>query len=91
VEVFCEGKVMVIDDFRSLTIVEGGSTRNENLSRIDKGHTAEMRAFLDLAQGQEVEALTFADCVASTAATFKVIESMTTGKPVRVPRVAVEG
>jgi len=91
VEVFCEGKVMVIDDFKTFTLVQGGKTQTKKLPRPDKGHTAEMAAFLDLAQGREVTALTFADCVASTAATFKVIESLTTGLPVRVPQVALEG
>jgi predicted dehydrogenase/threonine dehydrogenase-like Zn-dependent dehydrogenase len=91
VEVFCEGEVLVIDDFKTLTMVVGGATRTEKLDRVDKGHSAEMKAFLDLAQGQEVTTLTFADCVASTAATLKVIESLTTGKPARVPRVSVEG
>jgi hypothetical protein len=28
-----------------------------------------------------------ADCVSSTAATFKVVESLTTGEPVAVPEV----
>jgi predicted dehydrogenase len=91
VEVFCEGEVLVIDDFKTLTMVVGGNTRTEKLDRVDKGHSAEMKAFLDLAQGQEVTTLTFADCVASTAATLKVIESLTTGKPARVPRVSLEG
>ncbi len=91
VEVFCEGKVIVIDDFRTLTVVQDGKTRTTKLARPDKGHRAEMRAFLDLAQGKKVPELTFADCVTSTAATLKVIESLTTGAPVRVPEVSVEG
>ncbi len=90
VEVFCEGRVLVIDDFKTLTIVQGGKTRVTKLRRIDKGHAAEMKAFLDLAQGSDAGILTFADCVASTAATFKVIESLTTGEPVSVPQVALE-
>jgi predicted dehydrogenase/threonine dehydrogenase-like Zn-dependent dehydrogenase len=91
VEVFCEGKVMVIDDFKSFTLVAGGKTHSQKFPRMDKGHSAEMAAFLDLAQGNEVATLTFADCVTSTAATLKVIESLTTGAPARVPRVSVEG
>ncbi|OFW57003.1 MAG: hypothetical protein A2133_08430 [Actinobacteria bacterium RBG_16_64_13] len=90
VEVFCEGAVMVIREFKSLTVTRGGHTRTERLPRADKGHANEMRAFLDLAQGHEPR-LKFADCVASTAATFKVVESLTTGRPVTVPRYMVEG
>ena len=89
VEIFCEGSVMVIDDFKNLTVTLGGHTRTEKLSRTDKGHRAEMRAFLDLAQGLPAP-LTFAECVASTAATFKVIESLTVGRPVTVPRVETQ-
>lgn len=85
VEVFCEGQVMVIDDFKTLTTVRGGKTRLKRLPRADKGHAAEMKAFLDLVQGEASNVLTFADCVASTATTFKVVESLVTGTPVRIP------
>jgi predicted dehydrogenase len=91
VEVFCEAEVMVIDDFKTLTITEVARTRTESLSHTDKGHAAEMKALLDLAQGEDVPILTFADCAASTAATFKVVESLATGRPVKVPQFAVEG
>ncbi len=91
VEVFCENEVMVIDDFKTLTICGGGRTSTKRLSQADKGHLAEMQSFLGLAQGLEVPELTFADCVASTAATFKVVESLTTGRPVAVPRVVEQG
>jgi predicted dehydrogenase len=90
VELFCEGKVVVIDDFLSLTVVQEGKTRVRRLPRIDKGHADEMKAFLDLAQGAPATILPFADCVASTAATLKVIQSLTTGAPVEVPRVSLE-
>jgi predicted dehydrogenase/threonine dehydrogenase-like Zn-dependent dehydrogenase len=91
VEVFCEGKMVIIDDFKTITTVHGGRAHADKLRRPDKGHAAEMAAFLDMAQGREVTTLTFGDCVASTAATLKVIESLTTGAPVRVPQVSVEG
>ena len=89
VEVFCEGKVMVSDDFKQLSITRGGRTHVSQEGRADKGHKAEMKAFLDLAAGMQPRELTFADCVSSTAATFKVIESLTVGQPVAVPMVTV--
>ena len=91
VEVFCEGKVMVIDDFKSLTLTRAGKTHVTRLRGADKGHAAEMVAFLDLAAGAEPAVLTFPDCVATTAATFKVVESLTTGAPVAVPLVGPAG
>jgi predicted dehydrogenase len=89
VEVFCQGSVLVNDDFRHLTITSGGRTKTSKLSRTDKGHAAELQGFLDLVQGLSVT-LTFAQCVTSMAATFKVVEALATGRPVDVPRV-VEG
>jgi len=87
VEVFCQGKVLVIDDFRSATLTVGGKTRTATLQRQDKGHRAEMKAFLDAVSGKPSAVLTFADCVASTAATFKVIDSLSIGLPIEVPAV----
>ena len=89
VEVFCEGKVMVSDDFKRLSITRGGRTHASRPTQADKGHAGEMRAFLDLAAGMRPRELTFADCVSSTAATFKVVESLTVGQPVAVPEVTV--
>jgi predicted dehydrogenase/threonine dehydrogenase-like Zn-dependent dehydrogenase len=87
IEVFCEGRVMVSDDFKRLTLTQGGHTHASRSQQADKGHEAEMKAFLDLAAGRPVTELTFGDCVSSMAATFKVVESLTTGEPVAVPEV----
>lgn len=87
IEVFCEGKVMVSDDFKRLSLTQGGRTHTSRPQQADKGHRAEMKAFLDLAAGLPVTELTVADCVSSMAATFKVVESLTTGEPVAVPEV----
>jgi predicted dehydrogenase len=47
IEVFCGGKVAVLDDFRRLEIVGGGQRRvRRSWLRQDKGHYAEMHAFL---------------------------------------------
>lgn len=87
IEVFCEGKVMVSDDFKRLSLTRGGRTHTSRSQQADKGHHAEMKAFLDLVAGLPPVELTFADCVSSMAATFKVVESLTTGAPVVVPEV----
>ena len=91
IEVFCAGKVVVIDDFKVLRVTHDGRTRTTRLQQADKGHAAEMKAFLDLASGGSVPELSFGACVSSTAATFKVVESLTTGQPVVVPAVIATG
>lgn len=87
IEAFWEGKVMVCDDFKRLSLTQGGRTRTTRAHQADKGHRAEVKAFLDLAAGRPASVPTFADCVASTAATFKVIESLTTGAAAAVPGI----
>lgn len=87
IEVFCEGKVMISDDFKRLSLTQGGRMHTSRAQQADKGHRAEMKAFLDLASGGLVPELGAADCISSTAATFKVIESLTTGQPAKVPMV----
>ena len=78
---------MVSDDFKRFSLTQGGHTHTSRPQQADKGHKAEMKAFVELAAGLPVAELSFADCVSSTAATFKVIESLTTGEPVAVPEV----
>ena len=78
---------MVCEDFRRLSLTQGGRTHTSRSPQADKGHVAEMKAFINLAVGFPVAELSFADCVSSTAATFKVVESLTTGEPVAVAKV----
>ena len=89
IEVFCGGRVMVIDDFRSSTIVSQGKTTRNKLSHIDKGHAKEMEAFINLARGHPSTTLTFPDAVSSTLATLSVVESLATGQAVDVARLVV--
>lgn len=84
VEVYYAGHVYLIDDFRELVTVKGGRRRRRRLTRQDKGHAAEMRSFVDRVAGESSTVITFADCVASTAATFKIVESLATGRPISV-------
>jgi predicted dehydrogenase/threonine dehydrogenase-like Zn-dependent dehydrogenase len=88
VEFFGGGVAAAIDDFRELTVVSGGRTQRTRRAQ-DKGHNAEVRAFVRAVRSrQDVPELTFADCVHSTIATFAVIESLRTGAPVDVEQYA---
>jgi len=85
VEVFCGGSVAVIDDFRRVTIVEGGKTERHDAGKIDKGHAAEMRSFLALAAGREAPGASFSADVAASDAAFAVVESLCRGAGVDIP------
>lgn len=89
VEVMGGGLLLRIDDFRSMDTVAGGRRSAERLSAIDKGHRAEMVALVDMAKGKRDGAALFAEGVASSLATLAVIESLATGLPVSVERVAL--
>ena len=70
IEVLGEAGAGVIDDFRELTVHRGGSVRRRSHKR-DKGHVAEMAAFLRACQrGQEPRPVS--DLAAVMRATFAV-------------------
>lgn len=76
IEVFGGGSVGIIEDFRRLDIMRDG-LRKKMISRLrqDKGHRAEWEAFAaGLRTG--VPSIPFADIVASTLATLRIIESL---------------
>src|SRR6185436_13181852 len=45
IEVFCDGMVAVLDDFRVLQMVKDGKKKEERLSMQDKGWVDEWKAF----------------------------------------------
>jgi predicted dehydrogenase/threonine dehydrogenase-like Zn-dependent dehydrogenase len=74
IEVYSGGTVGVIDDFKSLTI-HGKNTRITKGAQ-DKGHRAEVAAFMDAVANGKPSPVPFDDLVASTLATFKAVESI---------------
>lgn len=90
VELFGGASTVVIDDFRETRVAAGGRVSKTRGAQ-DKGHKAEVAAFIAAAAaGAESAELTFADCVHSTVATFAVIESIRTQAPVDVAAYASE-
>lgn len=85
IEIFGEGKTAVIDDFRAGLISENGRRRRLKSQGQDKGHAREMRTFVEAVMNDKTEwPMSFEEIVWSTLATFKAVESLRTGKPVRV-------
>lgn len=81
VEAFAGGESWTIGDWRSLIHVAGGR-RTQTKAGGDKGHAAEVAAFLDAVRRGEGLEDSFRRDVASTLATLAVIESLSTGLPV---------
>jgi predicted dehydrogenase/threonine dehydrogenase-like Zn-dependent dehydrogenase len=74
-EVFCAGRILQLDNFRRLTGFGWKGFSKLNLWRQDKGHAAEMKAFVDaLAHGQE-SPIPLSEIVEVTRATFQATQA----------------
>jgi predicted dehydrogenase len=81
-EVHWEGTSWVLDDFRSLTKHAGGRRREVWSGSQDKGHAAEIAAFVRAVTKGEPSPVPFDEAVAATEATFAVLDSIATGAAV---------
>ena len=84
VEVFCGGRIAVLDDFRTLETVRDGR-REVIRSRLrqDKGHRAAWQAFLTAAHSGTPN-IPYEHLIGVTRATFAALESLNTGREVAV-------
>lgn len=84
IEVFVDGTVAVIDDFKSGVLVKDGKTKKIKVENRGKGHSEELDLFcLSVLKDNKVP-IPFEECVQSTFLTFKIIESLKTGQPVLI-------
>jgi predicted dehydrogenase/threonine dehydrogenase-like Zn-dependent dehydrogenase len=85
VEVFSAGRVAVLDDFRSLVLVQDGR-RQQTSTRLrqDKGHLAEWQAFTAALQSGGPVPIPYAHLWGVTQATFCAVESLRSGRRVEI-------
>jgi predicted dehydrogenase len=85
-EVLGGGRSAVLDDFRTLRLYAGGSfaSMGGRLSRQDKGHSAELRAFLEAVRKGAPSPVDPEQAAHVTRATFAAVESARTGLPVAI-------
>lgn len=84
-EVFCENQVAVMDNFSKLTTMTGGKKKIKKSVVQDKGHNAEMKALIDTLTGKPASFLIdFNSIYATTLTTFKILESLRTGKMMHI-------
>ncbi len=85
VEVFGGGSVAILEDFRRLELVRYGRKQITRARwRQDKGHQAEMRAFVGALLGKLPTPIPFEHIVGSTLATLRLQNSCQTGHPLMV-------
>jgi len=84
IEIFGEGKTFVIEDFRTARLYADGREKKETLRQQDKGQAKATRlACAVVAEGRPAP-ITLQELDATTRATFRVRDSLRTGKPEKV-------
>ncbi len=89
VEIFCDRSVATIDDFRSGTVIHDKKTKNLGRRSQDKGHAAEVAAFLRAIRGETGAPIGIESLVATTLASFAAVESARSGVTVNVDTSSV--
>ena len=84
IEVIGGGRVGVIDDFRATTIIRSGRTTRKKLGAQDKGHRAEMVAFLEAVRDGGAPPIAWSDLRAVSRASILAVRSMQEGVPLDV-------
>ena len=85
VEVFCGGRVAVLDDFRTLELVrDGRRTTVRARLRQDKGHRGEWEAFAAAILAGGPPPIAYADLFGVTRASFAAVEAVRGGERVRI-------
>lgn len=83
-EVLCEGKVAVLDNWRTLEVTAKGKTRTQRALRADKGHAEELRAFVDACRRGAPSPTPWDGVAAVTRATFAIERAWREGATVEI-------
>jgi len=84
VEVFGGGSAAVLDNFRTVSIRTGGRERKVSQAGADRGHRAELEAFVAAVKAGGPGPVPFEDYLATTLTTFALEEALRTGGSVAV-------
>jgi predicted dehydrogenase/threonine dehydrogenase-like Zn-dependent dehydrogenase len=78
-EVFCEGAIARLEDFRVLSLTRNGKTKRTKLKR-DKGHRRQLELTLEAIRSGQPAPISFQELVEVTEATFAVQEGIATAE-----------
>jgi predicted dehydrogenase len=82
VEVYCGGRLGILDDFRTLELAHHGKIKRiTNRLRQDKGHMAIWKAFLNVLQTGGEPPIPYNQLLVTTQVSFAAVESLKSGKP----------
>ena len=83
VEVFCGGRIAVLEDFISLQMVEDGR-KKESKGAQNKGHVNEWKAFVKSIRDGGEPLIPYEQLIGVTKSTFAAVESVKTAKIVTI-------
>ncbi len=83
IEVITPGLVAELDDFKTLRLTQNGKTRTQKLSKADKGHTAEIQAFVQAIQSGQ-PAIPIEESLLATETTFTIQDALQTQTTVKI-------
>lgn len=85
VEVYCAGRIGVLDDFRSLEMIKDGRRQKYQARlRQDKGHRAELKAFVESILRGGSPPIPYDHLIGVTEATFAAVRALRTGENVPI-------
>lgn len=82
IEVFCNGTIFRIDDFRKLEFSGKKSFKSKSVQ--DKGHTNELKAFTGAITKGLASPIPFDQLYHTSLATFSIIESIQSGRTIQI-------
>ena len=84
VEIFGEGRTLVLDDFRRATFHKNGKETRKELKTQDKGQAELVRAVCAVVREGATAPISLEELSATTRATFRMLDSLRTGQSKRV-------
>ncbi|HSE97102.1 MAG TPA: bi-domain-containing oxidoreductase, partial [Blastocatellia bacterium] len=78
-EIFCDRSVALIEDFKTGEFTRGGRKTKLGGNVQDKGHAAEIGAFLDAVRGGEQSLITLESLISTSLTCFAILESARAG------------
>lgn len=82
IEIFGEGKSVIIDDFKEVTVYAGNKARKHKTA--GKGHKEEVVQFISSIEKGEASPIAFSSIYLTTLSCFKIMDSLVTGMPQNV-------
>jgi polar amino acid transport system substrate-binding protein len=82
VEIYGEGKMFVLDDFRHASMHENGREKQTTLRNQDKGQARCVQVALKVVRDGEPAPIALTELISTTRTTFRVLDSLRTGEKV---------